>query len=330
MSDEYRDAFRLFLAGGGDLSGLDSEVRQTLRRGAQEYRTQTAGTGGQGGFLVPETIAGFINIAAAAHGPMMDSTIATEINLPSGAPFVLPKVDDTAEEAAAHAEGNEPANDNSGDITITKDTLGAFTLITPWIIWSYELAQDSSFGWEELLGNLIGERIGRKGNKWLTTGAGTTEPLGFVTGGQVGHTAASTALLTFDDVFDLEHSVDPAYRHNPKVRFQMHDDVVKLLRKLKDSNGRYIWSDGDVTRGVPQTLNGKPVSFNQAMATPAANALPMAFGDFGQYYVRKVGSPLIGVAREKYFPNLGIAGVHRIDGAPGQTKAIKTLKMAAV
>jgi hypothetical protein len=42
-----------------------------------------------------------------------------------------------------------------------------------------------------------------------------------------------------------------------------------------------------------------------------------------------VGDPLLGVAREKFWPNIGIAGVHRIDGSPGQTKAIKTLQMAA-
>lgn len=77
------------------------------------------------------------------------------------------------------------------------------------------------------------------------------------------------------------------------------------------------------------SLNGKPVSFNQAMAKIGASAKPISFGDFSQYYVRKVGNPLIGVAREKFFPNLGIMGVHRIDGAPGQTKAIKTLQMAA-
>ncbi|GLQ26128.1 hypothetical protein GCM10007927_09310 [Sulfitobacter pacificus] len=329
VSDEYREAFRQYLAAGADVSELDKEARAALRAGAQEYRTQTTGTGAQGGFLVPTTLANTINIAAAAHGPMMDGAISTEINLSSGAPFDLPKVDDTDEEADAHTEGDEPANDNSGDVVIGKTQLGAHALITPWIIWSFELAQDSTFGFEDLLGQLIGERLGRKGNKWLTVGTGAGEPMGFVTGAPVGHTAASAAALTFDDIIELEHSIDPAYRGGPKVRFQMHDQTVKLLRKIKDSNGRYVWSDGDVTKGVKPQLNGKPVSFNQAMAEVGASTKSIAFGDFAQYYVRKVGNPLIGVAREKYFPNLGIAGVHRIDGAPAHLKAIKTLQMAA-
>ncbi|KIC25400.1 phage major capsid protein [Leisingera sp. ANG-S3] len=329
VSGEYREAFRQFLASGADLSELSKEARDALRAGYREERAQSTGSGATGGFLVPTTLANAINIAAAAHGPMMDSNIATEINLSNGAPFDLPKVDDTAEEANPHTEGDEGVDDDSGDIVIAKTSLLAYALVTPWIKWSFELAQDSSFGFEALLAKLIGERIGRKGNAWLTVGSGTNEPLGFVTGAPVGHTAAAAGALTFDEIMDLEHSVDPAYRGGPKVRFQMHDQTVKALRKLKDTNGRYIWSDGDVTKGVPATLNNKPVSLNQAMAQIGASAKPIAFGDFSEYYVRKVGNPLIGVAREKFFPNLGIMGVHRIDGAPAQTKAIKTLQMAA-
>jgi len=326
---EYREAFRLYLASGADLSEMDKEARAALRAGARELRTQTTGTGAGGGFLVPTTLSSEINKAAAAHGPMMDPGIATEINLATGAPFDLPKVDDTDEEANAHTEGNEGADDDSGDIVLAKTQLLAHPMVTPWIKWSFELAQDSSFGFEALLGMLIGERLGRKGNRWLTVGTGVNEPLGFVTGAQVGHVAGAAAVLTFDDIMDLEHSVDPAYRGGPKVRFQMHDQTVKALRKIKDTSGRYIWSDGDVVKGVPATLNNRPVSFNQAMAQIGAGAKPIAFGDFAQYYVRKVGNPLIGVAREKFFPNLGIMGVHRIDGAVGHSKAIRTLQMAA-
>jgi len=109
----------------------------------------------------------------------------------------------------------------------------------------------------------------------------------------------------------------------------MHDQSVKALRKIKDANGRYLWSNGDVVKGVPATLNNRPVSMNQAMAQIGASAKVIAFGDFSEYYVRRVGSPFIGVAREKFLPNLGIMGIDRVDGGMGQASAIKTLQMAA-
>jgi HK97 family phage major capsid protein len=327
--DQYREAFREYLAAGAIMADVSAESRGVLSGARQEFRAQAGATGPAGGYLVPTTLAGFINVAMAAHGPMMDPEIATEINLPSGAPFDLPKVDDTEQEAAAHAENAEPVDDGSGDIVLGKDTLNAYMLITPWIRWSYELAQDSSFAFEALLGKLIGERLGRMGNKWLTIGSGTAQPQGFVTGALVGRTAAAQTAITFDDILHLEHSVEPAYRNNPKVGFQMHDDTILLLRKIKKANGDYIWSEGNVTAGVPQSLNGKPVRFNQAMATVAADAKPIAFGDFGEYYVRKVGDPVLGTVTEKFWPNLGIAGVHRIDGALATQKALKVLQMAA-
>ena len=55
----------------------------------------------------------------------------------------------------------------------------------------------------------------------------------------------------------------------------------------------------------------------------------MVFGDFSKYFVRKVGSPVIGVLRERFWPQVGIAGLIRFDGELGDTAAIKHLKTAA-
>jgi HK97 family phage major capsid protein len=325
LSDEYRAAFRDLISAGGDVSELSTEARSVLH----EYRAQVGNVGAAGGYTVPTTLHNEININVALHGPMMDANFVTEINTSSGNPIDLPTVDDTGEEAGAHTEGNDGVDDDSADVVIGKSQLGAYTLITPWIVWSFELGQDSGFSYEALLGRLIGERLGRKGNKWLTTGDGVTEPQGWVTGAQVGKVAASATVLGFDDIKDLVHSVDPAYRASPRCGFQLHDSSVKALRKIKDANDRYIWDDGDVTKGITPKLDGYQVRINQAMAVAAANAKAIGFGDFGQYYVRKVGSPVLSVAREKFAPNTGILGVHRIDGAIGHGNAIKVLQMAA-
>lgn len=330
-SDEYREHFREFLANGADMSAVSTEARDALRsRFVQgEKRTQVSTSGAAGGFTVPTTLAGFINVAMAAHGPMWDENVATVITTASGETIVLPGVDDTASEDTIHTQGDELTDDDSRDITVVKEELGAFAYSTPWIKWAFELAQDSAFNWEQLLANLIGQAAGRTANKLLTVGTGTGQPLGFVNVSGLGKTSNSNSVIAFDELIDLVHSVDPAYRQGPKVGFQMHDQTVKAVRKIKDGNGQYIWSDGDVTRGVPPSLLGHGVRFNQAMDQVAASKKPIVFGDYSQYYVRKVGAPMIGVAREKFFPNLGIAGVNRFDGAAAAATGSIALKHLA-
>jgi HK97 family phage major capsid protein len=108
-----------------------------------------------------------------------------------------------------------------------------------------------------------------------------------------------------------------------------NDSTLLAARKLKDGEGRYIWQMGNVQQGVPASLNGRRYHINQAMASLAAASKAMLFGDFGQYYVRKVGSPVIGVLRERYWPDLGMAGLIRFDGELGNTAAVKHLITAA-
>ena len=64
------------------------------------------------------------------------------------------------------------------------------------------------------------------------------------------------------------------------------------------------------------------------MAGIATGSKAMLFGDFGRYYVRKVGGTVIGVLRERFWPDMGIAGLIRFDGEIGQAGAIKHLKLA--
>ncbi|MBD3803566.1 MAG: phage major capsid protein [Thioclava sp.] len=326
---EYRGHFRDFLASGGDLSAISNEARSALRRGMVEERAgQTTATGPAGGYTVPSTIANFIAIGMAATGPMLNGDVVSLLNTATGAGMIIPGLDDTANEGEDHVEGDDVTAKEAA-LALIKADLSAFTTRTKWFTWSFELAQDSSFAWEAILGRVVGERLGRRANKLLTTGTGVGQPLGHVTGAAVGATATANNALTFDDIIELEHSIDPAYRNGPRVGYQMHDQTVKVLRKIKDLEGRYVWQDGDLVKGVPDMLNRKPVHFNQAMDQIGASKDVITFGDFGTYYTRQVGGPLLGVAREMFFPNLGIAGVLRFDGALSDPRAIKKLRMAA-
>jgi len=188
---------------------------------------------------------------------------------------------------------------------------------------------DSIFSMEQLLGSLLGERLGRIANLQLTTGSGSSAPNGVVTASSLGKTAAATSAVTFDEIFDLEHSVDPAYRMSPKTRYMFNDSTLLAVRKLKDGDGNYLWQQGNVIAGAPSTFNGRAYSINQAMDSLAAAKKVITFGDFSKYYVRKVGAPVIGVMKERFWPDMGIAGLIRFDGELGDTAAVKHLITAA-
>lgn len=325
---DYREAFRQLIT-VREFSEIAPEARALLASSLQklEGRAQTT-TNAAGGYTVPVTLADFIVKSMAMWGPMYDENICTTITTASGEQINIPTIDDTAVAVAKHTEGTALTDDGGVDVTVGQKVLNAYLFDTEFVRWSVELSQDSNFNWEQLLGELLGERLGRRANTELTTGDGTGDPNGIVTASTLGVTAAAVAAITADELFDLQHSVDPAYRMSPKARWMFNDSTLKAVRKLKDGQGQYLWNLGSIAQGVPASLLDKPYSVNQAMASLATGAKTIIFGDFGKYYVRKVGSPIIGVMRERFWPSLGIAGLIRLDGELGDAAAVKHLIQA--
>ena len=325
---EYREVFRKIVSGVSP-SDLDPEERAVLKKGVAKFegRAQTT-SNTAGGYTVPVTLWNQIVLSMKKWGPMYDEAICTEIVTASGERINIPTIDDTGVAVAAHTEGTALTDDGSKDVTVGQKVLDAFIYDTQFVKWSIELSQDSIFNWESLLADLLGERLGRRANVELTTGDGSGDPNGIVTASTLGKTAAAIAAITADEIIDLEHSVDPAYRQSPKARFMFNDTTLKTIRKLKDGQGQFLWNGGDLSKGTSPALLGRPYSINQAMASPATGNKTMLFGDFSKYFVRKVGSPIIGVMRERFWPDLGIAGLIRLDGELADTAAVKHLIQA--
>ena len=61
-----------------------------------------------------------------------------------------------------------------------------------------------------------------------------------MTNAGAGITAASATAITSDELIDLIHAVDPAYRNSPNTAMMMNDSTLKAVRKLKDSQNRYL------------------------------------------------------------------------------------------
>lgn len=326
---EYRDAFFAMLREGGDVGALTREQRDLLRRGYVENRTQTAGSNAAGGYTVPTTLAAKIVEVMKDWGPMYDPGITDEMVTSSGNPFDIPTNNDTANSAAALAEGADLTDDDSGDLAFGEVSLSAYVYATPWLKMSFELLQDSIFNLEQFVARKLGERLGRLANTQLTVGDGAGDPNGIVTASALGKTAAAVAAITADEMIDLQHSVNAAYRRSPSCRWMFADTTLAALRKLKDGDGNYLWQMGDVRVGAPDLILGKPYAVNDDVPALAASAKAVLFGDFSRYVVRKVGSPLIGTVRERFWPKVGMAGLIRFDGDLVDTAAVKHLITAA-
>ncbi|WP_370189261.1 phage major capsid protein [Qipengyuania sp.] len=325
---EYRDAFFEFLRAGADQSNLSTEQRSLLRQGFIENRTQTAGNDAAGGYTVPTTLANFIVEAMLDWGPMYDPGITDEMVTSSGNPFDIPTNDDTGNSAAALAEGADLTDDGSGDIVFGEKSLSAYTYATPWLKISWELMQDSAFNLEAFIARKLGERLGRLANAQLTIGDGAGDPNGIVTAAVVGKAAAAVGAIAADEMIDLQHSVNAAYRRSPKCRWMFRDTTLASIRKLKDGQGNYLWQMGDVRVGAPDLILGKPYSVNDDTPAIATGNKSVLFGDFGRYTVRKVGRPLIGTVRERFWPKIGLAGLIRFDGELLDAGAVKALQQA--
>ena len=110
-----------------------------------------------------------------------------------------------------------------------------------------------------------------------------------------------------------------------------NDSTLLALRKLKDGDGNYLLTEApDGSGRLRVGAVSVPYSINQAMlGLGGVSRRVMVFGDFSKYFVRKVGSPVLGVMRERFWPDLGIAGLIRIDGELGTQAAVKALLTAA-
>lgn len=324
--DAYRAAFDAWLRQGN--MGITAEHRDTLQRGwvsGDELRAQGVGTDAAGGYTVPEGFLQKITESMKAFGGMLQ--VANVLPTSSGQDLPWPTVDDTGNVGALLSENTQVTEQ---DVTFGQRKLGAFTYSSKLVRVSIQLLNDSAFDLEARLALWLGQRIGRIVNQHLTTGTGGgTQPQGVVTGATVGITGVASTGPDYDDIVDLEHSVDPAYR-NERARFMFNDSTLAYLRKLKDADNRPIWQPTPIA-GMPSTINGRPYTINQDVADIGSSAKSMAFGDFEAGYVaRLVGSVQLLQLRERYadFLQVGFLGFRRVDGLVDDTGAVKVLEHA--
>lgn len=310
------------------MMGMRSDI--DMSKVPAEIRALAAGTAAAGGYTVPQGFSDEIEKAMKAYGPMYDDTVTRVLRTDTGNDIPWPQMDDTVNVGALLAENTATAEQ---DIAFTSLTMKAYMYTSKLIRVPYQLLQDSAFNVEsEIINPAFGERIGRIANQHLTTGTGAgAQPNGIVTASTLGKTTAAVAAVTSDEVIDFYHSVDPAYRSDPSFKFMFNDSSLQAVRKLKDSQNRYL-IDGLKDNGAVLNLAGISVPYviNQDMAAMATGNKFMLAGAFNRYVVRRVKEMQILRLAERYaeYFQVGFVGFARFDGNLINSSAVKHMKNA--
>ena len=269
---------------------------------------QNVTTAGDGGYLVPEGFVANMEAAMLAFGGILNHADVLRTN--SGNDLPWPMMNDTGNTGALLAEDAEATK---LDLAFTSKTYSAYKYTSRLILVSQELLEDSAINIPNIVGAAAGERLGRALNTAATTGTGSSQPGGIVTGAAAGVTAAGVAAITTDEIKNLKRACDVAYRPNAKWMF--HDDVAGYIMKLKDGQSNYIWEE-NYRSGDPAQLLGHDVVVNNDMSsTITASDITVLFGDISKHKVRMVNDVRLYRMSERYreFDQDGFVAFMRFD-----------------
>ncbi|MFM5883928.1 MAG: phage major capsid protein [Novosphingobium sp.] len=207
---------------------------------------------------------------------------------------------------------------------------------------SQAMLDDAVFDLEAWLANEIATEFARAEGAAFINGSGTNQPKGFLQQptaltadatrafGTLQHTVTgnATGFGTTPELvlIDLVHSLRAGHRQG--AVFLMNTKTLAAVRKFKAADGTFLWQPG-IYENAPARLLGYPVVEAEDMPDVAANALPIAFGNFQNGYIiteRRETS----ILRDPYTnkPYVNFYATKRIGGQVLDSDAIKVLKIS--
>jgi len=319
----HQKAFEAYVRSGDD---------DGLRGLSLEGKALSTAVAGDGGYLVdPQTsqlvqsvlrstasiraIANVVNVEATSYDVLIDTT-----DIGAG----------WASQTGTTAETGTPTIDR---IVIALHELSALPKA------SQRLLDDAAFDIEGWLAGRIADKFARAEAAAFINGDGVDKPKGFLTHPAVVNTAwvwdslgyvptgAAGAFSGPDALVDLVYALGAQYRANGS--FVMNSKTAGVIRKMKDVDGRFLWSDG-LAAAEPARLLGYRVLIAEDMPNIAADAFAVAFGDFNSGYTI-AERPDLRILRDPFSakPHVLFYATKRVGGDVSDFAAIKLLKFSA-
>ena len=318
-----KGAFEKYLRNG--MGALNSNERSMMAE-LRGTSTQIAGTDSLGGFLVPQDFSNELDMATLFTGEV--ERLAKKLNTAGGALLDYPTINDTATDANLISEA---ASVTVQDMTFANAQLSAYNYASQVRV-SMQLLQDNAFDLNAFLAEAMGERIARATNAAFTTGTGSSQPQGIITGATLGNTAASATAIAADDILDLIHSIDPSYRNKPTFGLMANDSVISVIRSLGlgSANDFPIFIPS-MTAGEPDKLFGFNLYYNNDMESAITTGKKtLLAADFSKFVVRSAGGVQMVRLNERYMDELevGFVSYARKDAKVLDSRAVKYLAQA--
>ena len=318
-----------------DLDGYKTAFRRFMQKGEQlldnvEMKALSVGSDPDGGYVVTPDTSGRI-VSKVFETSAMRAYASVQV-IGTDALEGLFDLDEAGAawvaETAARPETNTP---KLGQWRIPVHEMSAFPFATQ------KLLDDANINMEAWLADKVADKFARTENAAFVAGDGVGKPRGFLT-----YTAGTTLPGTIEQIptgvsgafaaapnggdvlIDALMGLKAQYRAN--ATWFMNRATTSLTRKLKDSDGAYLWSPG-IAAGQPASLLGYPVASFEDMPNPAASSLSIAVGDMRAAYqiVDRVG---IRVLRDPFTskPFVGFYSTKRVGGDVVNFEAIKLIR----
>jgi HK97 family phage major capsid protein len=324
---------------GLHLKAFDAYLRSGdddgLRSLSLEGKALNTAVNSEGGYLVdPQTSA---RIQGALTGAASLRAIANVVQVEAGQFDVLVDHGEMGSGWATEADATVPLTNPVIDrIQIRLHELSAMPRA------SQRLLEDSAFDVEGWLAERIAQKFARAEAAAFVGGDGADKPRGLLDHdiepdadaewGELGYIATGEAGdfdpdAPADALVDLVYALDAGYRAN--ATFVMNSKTAGAVRKMKDGDGRFLWSDS-LAAGEPARLMGYPVLVAEDMPDIGVDAHAIAFGDFRAGYTI-AERPDLRVLRDPFSakPNVLFYATKRVGGDVTDFRAIKLLKFAA-
>jgi len=316
----HQKAFNTYLRSGDDapLRGLDFEGK-----------AMSTAVNGDGGYLVDPVTSDTVKSVLSSTASIR--AVASVVNVEASSYDVLIDQNDMGSGWATEtANSTETATATLDRIAIPLHELSALPKV------SQRLLDDSAFDIETWLAGRIADTFARAEAAAFVGGDGIDKPTGFLTHpsvdndswawGSLGYVATGSngALSDADKIVDLVYALGAQYRAN--ASFVMNSKTAGQVRKLKDADGRFLWSDG-LAAGEPARLMGYPVLIAEDMPDVASDSMSIAFGDFEAGYTI-AERPDLRVLRDPFSakPHVLFFATKRVGGDVSDFAAIKLLK----